>query len=180
MEKREKHSKIILIFFTLFTIFFFIQIIAPMSIPYGEIKDLSGSTIISDNIEKIKSIQTPWNYLYSLGDSMCHQKSERSFFINGNQMPFCSRCTAIILGIALGIGFMFFYKFELDDRFIFIMLIGFIPIGIDGVGQLFGFWESTNLIRVITGLLVGIVTGIAIGIIIDEVSAIQLKKAKSN
>ena len=111
---------------------------------------------------------------------MCHQKSERSFFINGNQMAFCSRCTSIILGIAIGVGFMFFYKFELNDRFIFIILIGFIPVGVDGLGQLFGFWESTNLIRFITGILVGIVTGIAIGAIIDELSTIRLKKAKSN
>ena len=60
----------------------------------------------------------------------------------------------------------------------YLIFIGLIPIGIDGVGQLFGFWESTNAVRLITGLSVGIVCGIAIGLIIDEIkSIIKEKKA---
>ena len=180
MEKREKHSKIILIFFVLFLIFFLMQVIAPIMIPYGQIEDLSGYTIVTNNLDEINKIPAPWNVIYRIGDSMCHQKSDRSYFINGNQMPFCSRCTAIILGITIGIGFMLFFKFELDDRFIFLMLIGFIPIGIDGIGQLFGFWESTNQVRFLTGILVGIISGISIGVIIDELTSIQLKKTKSS
>ncbi|UCB59552.1 MAG: DUF2085 domain-containing protein, partial [Thermoplasmatales archaeon] len=43
---------------------------------------------------------------------------------------------------------------------------------LDGLGQLFGLWESSNIARVITGLLIGIVCGIAIGVIIDEIREI--------
>jgi len=91
-------------------------------------------------------------------------------------MPFCSRCTAIWLGLAIGLGFMVFYKIELNEKFLYLIFIGLIPIGIDGVGQLIGLWESTNVIRVITGLLVGVVCGIAIGVIIDEIKSIAKEK----
>ena len=91
-------------------------------------------------------------------------------------MPFCSRCTAIWLGLAIGLGFMVFYKIQLDEKFLFAILIGIIPIGLDGVGQLFGLWESTNLIRAITGLSVGIICGVAIGLIVDEIKTIHIFK----
>jgi len=117
----------------------------------------------------------PWNIVYGCGDRLCHQKADRSFFINGNQMPFCSRCTAIWLGLTIGLGLMVFYKIELDERFLILIVIGIVPIGIDGVGQLLNLWESTNIIRSITGLLAGFVCGIAIALIVDEI--ISFKKS---
>jgi len=170
MERRGKSSRlIILVFFIIFLLWVVIQFLAPLALPHGSVDDLSGYTGVSDNKRVIDAMSYPWNSVYSIGDRMCHQKADRSLFINGNQMPFCSRCTAIWLGLAIGLGFMFFYKIALDEKFVFIMVIGIVPIGIDGVGQLFGLWESTNIARVITGLAVGIICGIAIGIIIDEI-----------
>ena len=131
------------------------------------------------NKEIIDNMPSPWNSVYSIGDRLCHEKAERSFFINGNQMPFCSRCTAIWLGLAIGLGFMVFYKINLDEKFVFVLIVGVVPIGIDGVGQLFGLWESTNLTRVITGIIVGIVCGFSIGVIIDEIKeTIHSKKTQ--
>ncbi len=180
MEGRGKSSRlIILIFFIVFLLWGVIQFLAPLALPHGSADDLSGYTGVSDNKQVIDAMSNPWNSVYSIGDRMCHQKADRSLFINGNQMPFCSRCTAIWLGLAIGLGFMIFYKIALDEKFVFILVIGIVPIGIDGVGQLFGLWESTNIARVITGLAVGIVCGIAIGIIIDEIrEMINSKKNK--
>jgi len=170
-----------LVFFIPLIIWSIIQFIAPLALPANSVDDLSGVTGISDNKEIIDSMPAPWNTVYSIGDSLCHEKAERSFFINGNQMPFCSRCTAIWLGLAIGLGFMVFYKIKLDEKFVFVLIAGIVPIGIDGVGQLFGLWESTNLIRVITGIIVGIVCGVAIGVIIDEIKEmIYSKKTQSN
>ena len=54
-------------------------------------------------------------------------------------------------------------------------------MALDGGGQLLGFWESTNAVRVITGTITGIVCGLAIGIIIDEIKSIHFfKNTKSN
>ena len=177
MENRVKLSRILIFF--LFLIFLFwslLQFIIPMMLPGDSVQDLTGLTGVSDNEDIISNMDFPSSFIYSVGDRMCHQKADRSFFINGNQMPFCSRCTAIWLGLAIGLGLMFFLKLKIDEKFVYIIIIGILPIGIDGLGQLFGLWESTNLIRVITGLLIGVVCGISIGLIIDEIRDIKSKK----
>jgi uncharacterized membrane protein len=180
MEGREKSSRfIVLIFFIPFLVWILLQFIAPFAIPPSTINDLSGITGISDNKLIIDSLPLPWNSIYSCGDSLCHQKAERSFFLNENQMPFCSRCTAIWLGFTIGLGLLVFYKIELNEKFLILIFIGLAPIGIDGVGQLFGFWESSNIVRLITGLLVGFICGIAIGLIIDEIRDLRKSKIKS-
>ena len=182
MERRGKSSRIvILIFFILFLMWSVLQFLAPLSLPHGSINDLSGLTAVSDNEELFSKLPMPWNVVYSIGDRLCHQKAERSFFINDNYMPFCSRCTAIWLGLAIGLGFMVFYRIQLNEKFLFVVIAGLAPIGIDGIGQLFGFWESTNIMRVVTGLIIGSTCGISIGIIIDEIKTFRLfKKTKSN
>ena len=179
MEKREKSSRwIILIFFIPFLVWILLQFIAPFAIPSNSIENLSGIVGIADNEHFVNKLPWPWDAIYSSGDRLCHQQAERSFFINGNQMPFCSRCTAIWLGFAVGLGFMVFYKIKLNEKFLILLIVGIVPIGIDGIGQLFGFWESTNIIRLLTGLLVGIVCGIAIALIIDELIELKIEKKK--
>lgn len=176
MEKREKNSNKLLTFLIfIFFLWVILQFIAPFSLPKNTVNDLSGIVGVDNNEKSINQMSFPWNYIYSVGDRLCHQKSERSFYLNDNQMPFCSRCTGIWLGLAIGLGFMFFYKIELDNKFLFLILIGLAPLGFDGVGQLLGFWESTNIIRVITGLLAGGVCGISIGLIIDKLKEIKIK-----
>ena len=177
MQRRAKCFRtLIFVFFALFSIWILLQFLAPIALPEGRVNDLSGLVAVSDNEDAINNMDFPWNFVYSAGDRLCHQKAERSFFINENEMPFCSRCTAIWLGLAIGLGFMVLYTIELNEKFLFTILISLIPIGVDGVGQLFGFWESTNIIRLMTGLLAGIVVGVAIGVIIDEVRAVHLLK----
>ena len=43
--------------------------------------------------------------LFPLGHFICHQRPERSFFIGGQQLPVCARCTGLYLGAALAIPF---------------------------------------------------------------------------
>jgi uncharacterized membrane protein len=40
------------------------------------------------------------------------------------------------------------------------LMLALVPMGIDGTFQAFGFWESTNLMRMITGAIAGIGAGI--------------------
>jgi uncharacterized membrane protein len=184
MKRRQKSSKVTLIISILFLLFFIwilLQFLATIALPYQSVNNLDGNTGLIDNQEKLNNMTSPWNSIYGCGDILCHQKVDRSFSINGNEMPFCARCTAIWLGIAIGLGFIVFYKINLDEKFIILMFICLFPIGIDGFGQLFGLWESNNIIRLITGLLVGIISGIASGIIVDEVNEIILsRKTKSS
>ena len=168
--KRRTHRfpSIIFVLFILFSLWIALQFLAPFVLPKDSVPDLSGVVGVSDNDNITRNMSFPWNVIYSSGDRLCHQQSTRSLFFNGNQMPFCTRCTAIWLGIAVGLGFIMVFTIELTGGFLGAILVSLIPIGVDGVGQLLGLWESTNIIRFLTGLPAGIICGVAIGIIIDE------------
>jgi len=168
MEIREKFSKLVLIVFLIFFAWAILQFLAPLSIPANSITNLTGISLVSDNNEEIGKIPFPFDFVYRCGDRLCHQKAERSFFINGNQMPFCARCTAIWIGLAIGLGLMIFYKMKFDEKILILLLIGISPLAIDGFGQLIGLWESSNWTRLLSGLLTGAVCGIALSVIIDE------------
>jgi uncharacterized membrane protein len=178
--KRRSHwfPSVIFVLFILFSVWIGLQFLAPFALPTGSVPDLSGAVGISDNSNIIKNMSFPWNVIYLSGDSLCHQQASRSLFFNGNQMPYCSRCTAIWLGIAVGLGFIMVFTFELTGVFLGALFVSLIPIGIDGVGQLLGFWESTNVIRLLTGLPAGIICGVAIGIIIDESKLLMEERKK--
>ena len=183
MSPREKRFKIIIFcLFLVFFIWFLLQLIAPLTLPSGSVRDLSGLVAVSDNEHIIQEMGFPWNSMYTAGDRLCHQLDHRSFFLNGNQMPFCSRCTAIWLGLVLGLGLFLFFKINLSEKMLIVFVMCLFPIGVDGVGQLFGLWESTNLVRFTTGLLVGVVSGLGIGIIIKEMTELlpSMKKGKPN
>jgi uncharacterized membrane protein len=180
--KRRSHpyQSLFFVFFILYIIWVVLLVLAPLMLPTGTVSDLSGVVGYSDNAEIIDSLPFPWNGVYSLGDTLCHQKAERSLFINGNEMPFCTRCMAIWLGIAVGLGIMVFFTIDLNEKFFIAIIVSFVPLGVDGIGQLFGFWESTNIIRMLTGLPAGIICGIALGIIYDEVRSLRIfKKTES-
>jgi uncharacterized membrane protein len=169
MRRREKRFRgLIFVLFLIFSLWAVLQFLAPFALPKDSVSDLSGVVGVLDNTKTIQNMSFPWNMIYSSGDRLCHQQATRSLFLNGNQMPYCTRCTAIWLGIAIGLVFITFFVLELSGIFVASFLLGLIPIGIDGIGQLLGFWESTNLIRFLTGLPAGIICGVAIGIIIDE------------
>lgn len=178
MIKRRLHpyKRLFFVFFLLYSTWVALLILAPVMLPAGTVSDLSGVVGYSDNSELINGLPFPWNAVYSAGDRLCHQRAERSLSINGNEMPFCARCTALWFGIAVGLGVMVFFTIELDVRFFIAIIVSFVPLGVDGVGQLFGFWESMNSIRILTGLPAGIVCGIAVGIIFDEIGSFGIFK----
>src|SRR5207248_1619105 len=39
--------------------------------------------------------------LFPLGRHICHQRPTRSFFVHGQQMPVCARCTGLYVGAAV-------------------------------------------------------------------------------
>ncbi len=79
----------------------------------------------------------------------CHQMPERSFFVMNYQMPLCARCTGIAIGHLIG----FFLAFIVYSPLILLLVI---PMAVDGSIQYFTKYESTNIKRLITGILYGI------------------------
>ena len=121
-------------------------------------------------------------FVYSFGDLNCHQKSERSWEINGNQLAVCVRDVGLFLGLFMGAlfwrtkglnrwtvrdSFLSVFRdenissFYIKDRRMLAMIlflsIGALPIGFDGFYQLLTDYESTNPIRLITGTIAGFV-----------------------
>tara|TARA_Y100000310_G_scaffold345846_1_gene471167 strand:+ start:55841 stop:56350 length:510 start_codon:yes stop_codon:yes gene_type:complete len=93
-------------------------------------------------------------YFFSIID---HQIPERSFFIFGEQLGVCVRCTAIYVMFFVGsLLYPFFIKNDklMEVRWLVIFIM---PLLVDGFSQLVGLRESTNTIRVITGILAGII-----------------------
>lgn len=81
----------------------------------------------------------------------CHQKKSHSFVWHGKQFPICARCTGVLLGYI--VGFASYYYFTLSFKFVvlFAMILLF-----DWTLQFLKILHSTNLRRLITGLLCGL------------------------
>ena len=42
-------------------------------------------------------------FIFAVGSVVCHQLPERSFFLDGRQLPVCARCTGLYLSGAAGL-----------------------------------------------------------------------------
>jgi len=93
-------------------------------------------------------------YIYHVFSFVCHQRTERSFFMWGYPLGVCARCTFLYIGILFGM-LLYPLRFGKGVSFKVVLIFG-IPLIIDGVSQLF-FRESTNEIRAFTGFLLGII-----------------------
>lgn len=84
---------------------------------------------------------------------ICHRRKSRCIEILGHRSFLCARCT----GLSIGLVVSFFLHLlglapnEYIPQFFGLLLIS--PMIFDGFSQLFGMRESTNLIRLLSGLL---------------------------
>ena len=139
----------------------------------GTLVGLDGFVGTHDSPIDFSDLDPVSRFMYNAGDSQCHQKESRTVILNDNQMPFCARDVAIYTFMAIGIALSVFPMMPSYDRINNLrwqwLVLALIPIGIDGTGQLLGYWESTNLMRFLTGGLCGLVVGIALGFMLREV-----------
>ena len=82
--------------------------------------------------------------------SGCHQIRERSFYINGRQFPVCARCTGVLTGNITAVVLFFVYAPPLA----FCLLCCAVML-IDWSAQYIGMRRSTNVRRLITGVVGG-------------------------
>lgn len=80
----------------------------------------------------------------------CHCRADRSFFWRGQPFPICARCTGELIGFLLAAVCFPFFRPTVP-----VLLILLLPATVDGMIQRFTRYESTNLRRVWTGLLLG-------------------------
>ena len=98
-----------------------------------------------------------WRLLFRL---FCHGIPERCFVLWHVPMPICARCTAIYAGFALAIVVFFLLPRMRERAARIVLVIAIVPLGVDGLTQLLRFRESTNELRLATGLAAGIAFGV--------------------
>lgn len=80
----------------------------------------------------------------------CHQRADRSFFCKGYQFPMCARCMGVMIGYLTAAPIYFRKRFSF---WLYIILCAIMFI--DWYIQYLKIKESTNLRRLITGILGG-------------------------
>jgi uncharacterized membrane protein len=88
---------------------------------------------------------------------LCHQRADRSYFIDGHKFGVCSRCTGIYFGFTLT---LLAYPLLRSLRTTTTparkwLLLATVPLVIDFSLTFFGVWENTHTSRLLTGLLLG-------------------------
>ena len=95
---------------------------------------------------------TPYEFIMITGQlSGCHQMPERSFFCKGKQFPVCARCTGVFIGSLAGIVIYFIQPLPLWTCFLCCAVMF-----ADWLIQRVGVRESTNVRRLITGIICGV------------------------
>ncbi len=161
--------KLNFVLFLVCLVWLLLLIVTPAALPTGTL-DFGDDGMVGENehFDEIEAINNPIiRTVYHSGDGMCHMKNSRSIFINDNQMAYCARCFGIFFGFVIGAAIATFVKVDLKW---WLLVIGLVPIGLDGGLQLITSYESNNIIRLLTGSLAGIVTMLAMGLIIIELS----------
>lgn len=106
-----------------------------------------------------------WRLLFRL---MCHGRVERCIELFGAPMPICARCTGLYLG-ALGGLVAFMFVRGLRERALRIAaLVALTPLALDGLTQATGLRESTNGLRIATGLIAGMAFGLWILSVVED------------
>lgn len=168
-------SIVILIAFVISSVWLALVVASPFMVPHGTLEDLSGTVSVKDNIAAFEDLGPLPKAIYSIGDVECHQISDRSYFLNGNQMPFCARDLGLFVGLAAGFGLALFYRVKVNPLY---FLLGLIPLGIDGGLQAFTDYESNNPLRLATGIIAGVALAILISIFVQAFQ-VERKRART-
>lgn len=147
-------------------------LVAPYLVEAGTLLDLTGTVGRHENDAQFSDLPALPKAIYWIGDAECHQISDRSYFLNGNQMPFCARDLGLFAGLVAGFGLVTFVQLVLNPLYV---VLGLVPMGIDGGLQLMTSYESNNPLRLVTG----IIAGVALAVLIAQfVFALQEDKRK--
>lgn len=90
----------------------------------------------------------------------CHGIARRCIELWGVPMPICARCAGIYAGLLAGSLLAVALPAIRERLMRRVLFAAAIPMAIDGLTQLTGLRESTNTLRIATGLLAGIAFGI--------------------
>ena len=91
---------------------------------------------------------------------MCHGIPHRCLTLFGPPMPICARCVGIYAGFLAGLALFPVFRRVRERAMQFVLAAAAIPMFLDGITQAIGLRESTNPLRLATGLTVGAAFGL--------------------
>ncbi|OPL20000.1 MAG: hypothetical protein AVO35_00650 [Candidatus Aegiribacteria sp. MLS_C] len=91
--------------------------------------------------------------------ALCHRQPDRCLSLPWGSSALCSRCTAFWLGLAAGSAVTYSGRFR---PVFWTGLTLMLPLIADGLLQLHTYYESSNPLRVVTGLAAGLGISIVI------------------
>ena len=91
--------KFMLAVLTALSVLLILNLAAPLMAPYGTFTGLDGLPASIDHGWQDHGLA---GVMYLLGDVFCHQEMDRSFILNGSQLPICIRDIGILAGAVAG------------------------------------------------------------------------------
>ena len=91
--------------------------------------------------------------IYAFGSFICHQRPERSFNLDGSQLPVCARCLGVYSGAAVGAWLAPFISRVARPRLL--IALSAVPAVLSLVVEWSGLAHPTNVWRAATGLVAG-------------------------
>ncbi len=169
-------NKVVFVIFIIVLFYTVSLFIAPLTLEPGTVEGLNGAANRIVHSHEWQDLSYYHHAVYLFSDLNCHQQHERSYTLNGNQMPVCARDVGIFVGFSLGFLLMSFVRGARDlkdilldtmnldtemsetKKTIFLIIVGAVlalPLILDGSIQLVSDYESFNAFRTFTGLLFG-------------------------
>ncbi|MFW6048215.1 MAG: DUF2085 domain-containing protein [Candidatus Natronoplasma sp.] len=169
-------NKVVFVLFIIVLFYTVSLFIAPLTLEPGTVEGLDGAANRIVHSHEWEDLHYYHRAVYLFSDLNCHQNHERSYSLNGNQMPVCARDVGIFIGFSFGFLLMSFTRGARDlkdtlldvmnidtemkeiKKTIILVLVGAIlalPLILDGSIQLVTDYESFNAFRTFTGLLFG-------------------------
>ncbi len=118
-------------------------------------------------------------FIYAIGSVICHQLPDRSFFLDGRQLPVCARCTGLYLGAAAGALAWVLFKAARGwrpltvppRRAVALVTIAAAPTVVSFTSGVLGIWDGSNVTRA----TLAVPLGLASGALVAAVSAKDLR-----
>jgi uncharacterized membrane protein len=108
--------------------------------------------------------------VYLFGSFICHQIAERSFHVDGVQLPVCGRCFGIYAGAAVGLAASLVVRPRAGRTagregppYVRLLLVSAsIPTLATLVLEWSGLWQPANTVRAIAGAILGMGVALAV------------------
>lgn len=98
-----------------------------------------------------------WRLLFR---TLCHGRPERCLYLFDVPMPICARCAGIYAGVLAGLALFRIMPWLRERTMRLVAFVALTPLALDGLTQLTGLRESTNPLRIATGVIAGLAFGL--------------------